>query len=266
MRRARDPRVTWKDDNIDPCTQTDLENERLVIEGLAQAFPTHRVVGEEASSAAGAIPAFDADDVPTWIVDPIDGTQNFLHSLPFSAVSIALTLRGAPQVGVVYDPWRRELFVAVAGRGAYLDGRRLVVDPSPASLSSALVLTDPGYERSPTGVAKLATFYKYLLDGNVRAVRILGSSVLSTCWVAASRASAFVVGLHEGDAPKPWDWAASTLVAAEAGCTVLTLDDRRSTRGRCPPCDHFDLHSKSIVCTHDPGLAAHIKELAAAAS
>ena len=74
----------WKDGNggIDPCTATDEANEKLVVEGLGAAFPTHRVVGEEACSATGVSPGLDDDDVPTWIVDPIDGTQNFVHGLP----------------------------------------------------------------------------------------------------------------------------------------------------------------------------------------
>ena len=263
----------WKDGlgGIDPCTATDEANERLVVAGLGAAFPSHRVVGEESCSAAGAIPVLDADDTPTWIVDPIDGTQNFVHGLPCSCVSIGLAVRGAPVLGVVFDPYRGELWVAAAGEGAFLNGRRLPPPKPPAldaDLSSATVLTDLGYERGATA-APLARLYASLLDQNVRAVRILGSTVLSLCYVASGRASSLVIGLATRDCPKPWDWCAGTLVAREAGCHINMIDRRRAPPGdeSRPPADGagFDLFSRSCVCAASPELAARLTDLARAA-
>ena len=111
--------VDWKDaGGIDPCTQTDRDNEARVERALRTAFPAHAIIGEEAAAAAGAIPRLG--DGPTWIVDPIDGTQNFVHGLPLSVVSVGLCVARAPALGVVYNPHTDELFVGVAGeaRGA----------------------------------------------------------------------------------------------------------------------------------------------------
>lgn len=94
---------------IDPQTKTDLTNERLVMDTLAATFPDHDLIGEETAAAAGKVPAVDPSR-PTWIVDPIDGTQNFCHSLPVAAVSIGLCVDGKPAMGVIYDPYRGLLF------------------------------------------------------------------------------------------------------------------------------------------------------------
>lgn len=264
--------VEWKDaGGIDPCTETDRANEALVTEGLSKAFPSHRIVGEEACGGRKELPNFENDDLETWIVDPVDGTQNFVHSFPCSVVSLGLCVRGEAVVGVVYDPHRDELFVAVRGEGAFLNGRRLLVSRRETRIDQALILTDPGYERKET--RSLGRFYEGLLEANTRAVRILGSSVLSVCWVAASRASAFVIGFADGDAPKPWDWAAASLIAQEAGCVARPLDERRhatttptNTSKSTDNSASFDLYSKSIVCAADPKLAARLEELASSSS
>lgn len=253
--------VDWKDESgIDPCTATDRSNEKRLFEGLRAAFPSHAVIGEEMCSATGKIPSLEKGR-PTWIVDPIDGTQNFIHSLPCSVVSIGLTLDGRSVLAIVYDPHRDELYVAARQYGAFLNGRRLLVSTAPTTLSKALVLIDPGYERSQRGIPKLVALYQALLRSNTQAIRSLGSTVLSLCWVAASRASAFVIGLADGDTPKPWDWAAASLIAEEAGCVLKAIDARR-----LPPStatgDDFDIFSKSIVCAHDPGLLDELRALA----
>ncbi|KAJ8609183.1 hypothetical protein CTAYLR_008413 [Chrysophaeum taylorii] len=255
----------WKDDaGIDPCTQTDRDDEEVVVAGLRRAFPRDAVVGEEACSETGVIPGLGGR---TWVVDPIDGTQNFVRGLPCSVVSLALCVDGSPRVGVVYDPHRNELFVAEAAKGAFLDGRLLSADAAPTKPENALVLTYPGYERE--NIDALVAVYRALLERKTRAIRVIGSSVLSLCWVAASRASAFIAGLANGDAPKPLDWVAATLIAREAGATFATIDGRRtlaSEKKAVVGDGKFDLFSKSCVCANDPGLAADLKRLANAAT
>ena len=175
--------------------------------------------------------------------------------------------RGGPRLGGGLDPHRDELWVAAAGEGAYLNGRRLKVAAAPpsADLSAYTVLTDLGYERGPAA-KPLARLYASLLDKNVRAVRILGSTVLNLCYVATGRASSMVIGLVERDCPKPWDWCAGTLVAREAGCPLELGDGRRALPGDSakPPTsgEAFDLLSRSCVCAESPELCTRLRVLA----
>ena len=250
---TKDQKIYWKS-SIDPCTATDERNEILVRTGLEEAFPSHCIIGEEAASRDG----YSFESEMTWIVDPIDGTQNFVHGLPCSVVSIGLARNGQAVVGVVFDPHLDELYVGIRGHGAFLDGQRLSLPANETALDTALVLTDPGYERDD--IDPLVRVYRNLLAANTRAVRAIGSSVLSLCWVAAGRASAFIIGFSDGDAPKPWDWCAATLIAEEAGAVVEMIDDRRHPGpGGPPPHSSFDLLSKSVLCACDAGLARDIR-------
>ena len=123
------------------------------------------MIGEEACAAAGAIPPLGLE--PTWIIDPIDGTQNFVHACPLSCVSIGFCLNGKPAMGCVYDPYRDELFLGLAGQGAYLNGQRISASGQ-TQLVSSLVLTDPGYERTSDGVGKMMACYTTMLHRNVQ--------------------------------------------------------------------------------------------------
>lgn len=206
----------------------------LIANRLRASFPGHSVIGEEASAHDGRIPALG--DEPTWIVDPVDGTQNLVHGLPISAVSIGLCRGGVPVLGVVYDPHRDELFVAAAGRGAFLNGRPIRVEGDAGEegkgatagtpLPCAMVLTDPGYERSCRGIDRLEGMYGALLRTNVRAVRMIGSTVLCLAWIACGRASAYVAGMCDKDCPKPWDWCAGSVLVMEAGGCLGLLEGR----------------------------------------
>ena len=267
--------VEWKGAGIlDPCTATDRDNETAVCHRLAREFPDHAVIGEEAAAAAGCVPAADPR-IPTWIVDPVDGTQNFFHDLPLACVSIGLSFGGKPVLGVVYDPYRDETYVAVDGCGAFVNGERLAAAGAgqlhePRTLSESLVLTDPGYERSPRGVARLAKLHERLLSARTRAIRIVGSSVLAVLLVAGGRASAFVVGVGDGgDSPKPWDFCAASVFAAETGCVLEALDGRVHPPAppSPPPRDAggaFDVRAMSCVCARTRGLADEVKKIVAA--
>lgn len=234
---------------IDPQTATDLANERLVIDTLKLIFPTHAVIGEESCAAAGGkVPIVDPS-VPTWIVDPIDGTQNFCTSLPLSVVSIGLCLNGAPALGVIYDPFRDELFVGVAAEGAYLNGVRMRADAKRTALDKAMVLTDVGYERSPKGARRLAACHEALLLANTFGVRIVGSTVLALAWVAAGRASAFYVGLHKKDVPKAWDWCAAKAIGDASGVVFLRAENDIP----------FDLTSPSVCAAGSEALAKTLR-------
>ena len=101
----------------DFVTETDKANEAMIFQKLREVFPAHRLIGEETSADNGAIPKLTKD--PTWIVDPVDGTTNFIHGFPFTCVSIGLAINEEVVLGVIYDPFRDELFTAVRGFGSF---------------------------------------------------------------------------------------------------------------------------------------------------
>ena len=233
---------------IDPQTATDLANERLVFDTLQAMFPTHAVIGEETTAKLGRMPKIDPK-VPTWIVDPIDGTQNFVHTIPLSVVSIGLCIDGIPALGCIYDPYLDELYCGLASEGAYLNGSRLQADAARTTLEKAMVLTDVGYERSKQGARRISACHEAVLNANTFGVRIVGSTVLALAWVASGRATAFFAGLHKKDTPKAWDWCAARAIGAASGVTFLRADSDVP----------FDLLSPSVCAAGSLALARTLR-------
>jgi myo-inositol-1(or 4)-monophosphatase len=209
-------RVDTKSSPVDVVTAVDTASEELVVGRLLGARPDDGLLGEEGAAREGTSGV-------RWVVDPIDGTVNFLYGLPGYAVSIAAEVDGVVRAGVVLNAATGELFTATAGGGAHLTTPgagapvRLSVG-APASLEVALVGTGFGYraeQRREQGavVARLLP--------QVRDIRRLGSSALDLCAVAAGRLDAY----YERDL-KPWDHAAGALVAAEAGAVLTGLHGR----------------------------------------
>jgi myo-inositol-1(or 4)-monophosphatase len=209
--------VDVKSSPVDVVTAVDKASEELVVGRLLGARPDDGVLGEEGAAREGSSGV-------RWIVDPIDGTVNFLYDFPAYAVSIAAEVDGVVRAGVVLNVATGELFSAVSGGGAYLEGGPGRPEPvrltgsRPASLEQTLVATGFGYQvelRRAQGavVATLLT--------RVRDIRRNGSSALDLCSAAAGRVDAYYeLNLH------PWDHAAGALVAAEAGLVVAGLDGR----------------------------------------
>lgn len=204
----------------DLVTEVDTRCEELIRGVLLGCFPSHAVLGEE-----GGGPRSLVDHL--WLVDPVDGTRNFVHGYPWVGVSIALQVRGRVEVGVVYDPVRDELFWAVRGEGAFLNGTRLSVSDT-GELSDSLLLT--GFNRFPQRQANLIAH----LQGRCHGVRRSGSAALDLCAVAAGRADGFWEWGLEA-----WDMAAGSLLVAEAGGTVTGVAG-----------EPLDLHSPGILCTN----------------
>jgi myo-inositol-1(or 4)-monophosphatase len=199
--------VTAKHQN-DFVTEVDRAAESAVLEILHKAYPDHATLAEE-SGAAGA------SDY-TWIIDPLDGTTNFIHGFPQYAVSIALRHRGAITQAVVYDPGRNELFTASKGRGAFMNDRRLRVSRR-EHLRDALVGTGFPYRE----IAHLDEYLRMLkgVTQNSAGVRRAGSAALDLAYVAAGRLDGFwELGLSA------WDMAAGSLLIFEAGGLVSDLD------------------------------------------
>lgn len=205
LRAGGDLRVDTKSAETDVVTAADRESEELVRARLAALRPGEPVLGEEGGGTA-------ASGGVTWVVDPIDGTVNFLYGLPDFAVSIAAQVDGVSVAGAVIEPVSGRCWTAARGEGAWLDGRRLSVS-EPARLDLALVGTGFAYvrERRIRQAALVAA-----LAGEVRDIRRRGAGSLDLCATGAGWLDAyFEHGLHR------WDWAAGGLVAEEAGATVL---------------------------------------------
>lgn len=192
----------------DYVTEVDRSCEEAIVDILRTAYPDHCVLGEE----FGLSGPEQSDN--QWIVDPLDGTTNFIHGLPTYAVSIALAQRGQITQAVVYDPARNELFTASRGSGAFLNDRRVRVSGRSKFHEALLGAHWPGSGDPQGGAPRFRT----MADESV-GVRRLGSSVLDLAYVACGRLDGFCgVGL------KPWDLAAGSLLVLEAGGLVSDFD------------------------------------------
>ena len=189
---------------VDLVTEYDLRSERLILEAIRQAFPQDAILSEEAGQVS-------LGDI-CWMVDPLDGTTNFAHALPMFCVSIACTQGGVPALGVIYDPLREELYQALAGGGASLNGEALRVSET-GSLPDSLLVTGFPYDIRTNLQNNLDHYSKLALLS--RGVRRLGSAALDLAYVAAGRLDGFwELRLN------PWDWAAGALLVREAGGRV----------------------------------------------
>ena len=196
-------KVNTKSPN-DFVTEVDHAAEAIIIETLLGAYPGHGILAEESGRAHGAK---DSDYV--WIIDPLDGTTNFIHGFPVYAVSIALAYRGQVQQAVVYDPTRNDLFYASKGRGAFLNDKRLRVSKR-IRLAECLISTGFPFRKGDN-------FKRYLqmleaLMPQCAGLRRPGAAALDLCYVAAGYCDGFFeTGLS------PWDIAAGSLLITEAG-------------------------------------------------
>lgn len=201
--------TTSKSSRIDIVTAADTEAEVYIVRELLGRFPDHHIVGEE-GGGQGA-PAASAPY--QWFVDPVDGTVNFASKLPYFCTSIALaTPDRQPLLGVVYDPTRGEMFTAVSGGGAYLNGQRLQVTQT-AELADALLASGFPYDKHTNPDNNLKEWSAFLTK--TRGERRLGSAALDLCYVAAGRLD----GFWEKNL-KPYDALAGMLLVREAGGTV----------------------------------------------
>jgi len=201
----------------DFVTQVDRAAETAVIDIIRQAYPDHAILGEESGALEGRPGGRNASakDEYRWIIDPLDGTTNYIHGFPQYCVAIGLQHRGVIEHGVIYDPAKNELFTASRGRGAFLDDRRIRVTKC-ASLKDALVGTGFPFKELP----RLDFYCRQLKEvmQTASGVRRTGSAALDLAYVAAGRLDGFwELGLS------PWDVAAGALLVQEAGGLVGDL-------------------------------------------
>lgn len=205
---ARPTSVTTKANAADLVTETDREIERHVRAVLAERFPDHAVVGEE----YGGEPAVDG--APTWYLDPVDGTTNYASGLPWCCFSLAMVDADGPALGVVADPFRREVFSAVRGGPALCNGAPIRCREAD-TLAGEVVVTEWAAYRPWPGMTTLLE----RLAADLCTTRIMGSSALSLVSVAAGRAAAGVIGEFN-----PIDLMAAVFIAAQAGADVRGQD------------------------------------------
>lgn len=196
----------------DFVSEVDKQAEHAIIDILKRAYPDHHFLGEESGDTGSELSEY------RWIIDPLDGTTNFLHSLPHYAVSIALEYQGRLELGVIYNPSNQELFTAERGGGAFLNNRRIRV-AGLRSLEGALLGTGFPFRADQDVERYLKTFRA--LHGPLSGIRRAGSAALDLAYVASGRLDGFwEFGLL------PWDMAAGILMVREAGGIVIDFSGK----------------------------------------
>jgi myo-inositol-1(or 4)-monophosphatase len=193
---------------INLVTEADKMSEDLIIAAISQKFPDHGILSEESPVITGV-------GKLRWIIDPLDGTTIYTHGYPVFCVSIALENEGIIVLGVIYDPMREEMFVAVRGKGAYLNDKKLMVSHID-NISKSLLATGFPYDIRESKENNLDYFNSMAL--NVQAIRRAGAAALDLAYLAAGRFDGFwELKL------KPWDTAAGCLLVTEAGGVISDI-------------------------------------------
>ncbi|XP_017035024.1 uncharacterized protein [Drosophila kikkawai] len=226
----------------DLVTVYDKQIEATLSAGLLKAFPESKIIGEEALADAKTQP--ELSDAPTWIIDPIDGTNNYVRRIPHCCISVGLAINKELVVGIVYNPAANELYSAWQGHGAFLNGQPISASSNVTTINQAVV----GYEISLIVVAKardsnVKRLYK--LASNATGTRSFGCAALTLCYIAAGRCDAYHV-----ENLKPWDLAGGAIILREAGGFVY-----HTSGGR------FDVMKPDCVCTCSEELAKNVIQL-----
>ena len=197
---------------INLVTDIDKKSEKYIVGRLLKAFPDHQILAEEGSLSETLSPY-------KWLIDPLDGTTNYLHGFPFFAVSIGLEIKGELAFGIVYAPMLRELFVAERKKGATLNGKRIHVSKE-RTLAKSLLATGFPYDVRVAKRNNLNYFSAFVKKA--RAIRRAGAASIDLCYVACGRFGGFwELRLA------PWDLAAGVLMVQEAGGKVTNFSGRK---------------------------------------
>ncbi|HET6662941.1 MAG TPA: inositol monophosphatase family protein [Acidimicrobiales bacterium] len=211
----RPKQVELKSERASIVTWADVTAQAAIIAVIDERFPDHAVLAEEDHPDDGEVDV--AGPPVTWLIDPLDGTSNYAHGVPFACTSVAVRDADGLAAGAIFDPFRQELFTAMRGGGAWLGGERLAVSavdsPSRALVCTGIQSDDPD---------EIAAFGRRIvaLSRHCRAVRCVGSPALCLAYVATGRIDAFL----ERDATFAWDVGAGALLITEAGGRIEDLD------------------------------------------
>uniref|UniRef100_A0A8C9WBH0 Inositol-1-monophosphatase n=1 Tax=Scleropages formosus TaxID=113540 RepID=A0A8C9WBH0_SCLFO len=232
--------VMQKSSPVDLVTETDQRVEALIISSIREKYPTHSFIGEE-SVAAGA-PSVLTDN-PTWIIDPIDGTTNFVHRFPFVSISIGFAVNKQLEFGVVYSCIEDKMYTARKGRGAFCNGAPITVSGQ-KEITKSLILTEIGFKENPDHFKAMMSNVERILTIPVHGIRCPGSAAVNMCLVACGSADAYYhIGIH------CWDMAGGAIIVTEAGGVVMDV-----TGGP------FDLMSRRLITASSREVAQRISQ------
>ncbi|XP_061569033.1 inositol monophosphatase 1-like [Cololabis saira] len=234
----KDITIMQKSSPTDLVTETDQRVEKLIINAIKEKYPTHSFIGEE-SVAAGA-PSLLTDN-PTWIIDPIDGTTNFVHRFPFVSVSIGFTVKKEIEFGIVYSCIEDKLYTGRRGKGAFCNGVPIKVSGQ-EDISKSLVLTEMGCKKDPEHFNIMMANVKKILTIPVHGIRSPGSAAVNMCLVACGSADAYYhMGIH------CWDMAGGAAVVTEAGGVIMDISG-----------GPFDLMSRRLIIASSRAIAERL--------
>ncbi|XP_071387642.1 inositol monophosphatase 1-like [Centroberyx affinis] len=231
-------KITTKSSSVDLVTQTDQRVEKIIISSVKAKFPDHCLIGEE-SVAAGQACVFT--DNPTWIIDPVDGTTNFVHGFPFVAVSIGFAVNKQLEFGVVYSCLEDKMYTGRKGKGAFCNGEKLQVSDV-TDINKSMIISEHGCDRNKEKVTKIFSTMQKILCIPVHGLRGSGTAATNMCLVATGAVEAFFeIGIH------CWDVAAGAVIVTEAGGVLLDVDG-----------GPFDLMSRRMVSANNKTIADRI--------
>ncbi|XP_015509775.1 inositol monophosphatase 1 [Neodiprion pinetum] len=237
---SRPKNVEVKSCDVDLVTETDKQVEKLLMDGISSKFPDHRFIGEETTASGVKV---ELTDSPTWIIDPVDGTMNFVHGFPHTCISIALVDKKIPQIGMVYNPVMEQLFTARKGKGAFLNGKPIHVSDV-KEMKKAILMFEMGTSRDPAKM-KIVMENLAILAPLIHGTRALGSAALNMCMVALGGADCnFEYGIHA------WDIAAGDIIVREAGGVCID-----------PSGGPFDVLSRRVLCASTQELADEVTKV-----
>ncbi|KAM9839564.1 inositol monophosphatase 1-like [Aulostomus maculatus] len=233
-------KVQTKSSTVDLVTKTDERVEKIIIGALKSEFgaQAHCFIGEE--SVAKGEPCI-LTDKPTWIIDPVDGTTNFVHGFPFVAVSIAFAVKKELEFGVVYSCLEDKMYKARRGKGAFCDDEQILVSDV-KDINKSIIISEHGTDRSKEKVSKIFSTMQKILCIPVHGLRGSGTAATNMCLVASGAVEAFFeIGIH------CWDIAAGAVIVKEAGGILLDVDGGK-----------FDLMSRRMVSANNEVIANRI--------
>lgn len=233
--------IETKAGDWDLVTQYDKKVEEILMHNIATEFPTHKFIAEETVSSANYLP--ELTDEPTWIIDPIDGTTNFVHGFPFTCISIALVVKKELEIGIVYNPLLEQLFTARRACGAFLNGNP-IKSSKVEELQNSLLCLEASYAKLEDIRDTILGRYEAFVS-RARGIRTMGSAALTLCYVAMGAAEAY-----HCDNLMPWDVAAGVLIIREAGGDVIDTNGGK-----------FNIMSPKVLAAGNRKLAKDLVEV-----
>ena len=235
-----------KDSNpTDLVTEVDKSVEKFLFSSLKSLFPSFDLIGEETVSASES-KKVDLKDIPTWVIDPVDGTTNFVHGFPFVCICVGLCVNKNPVLGVVYNPILEEFYWGIEGKGSFMNDRKLpLIKNTPIkSIQKSLFITEYGYFLGKEKLDIKVGNAKSMLSIPVHGIRSLGSCALDMCQVARGGADFyFEIGIHT------WDVAAATLIIRESGGAVVGYSRPAGIDENILIVDEpYDLNQRKVLC------------------